>query len=126
MADEYYDDDFEDDDSVPPTPTSPSADSASNPESPSKFTRSPSMHFPWALVTLDELDMSEKLAAGAMGAVHAGFYRGRPVAIKTLHDVSKNALASVEAELLVHASLKGPRTVELIAAIEARRKLVTA
>ena len=74
------------------------------------------MHFPWALITLDELEIHEKMAAGAMGAVHAGYYRGRPVAIKTLHDTSSKALASVESELLIHAALKGPRTVELIGA----------
>lgn len=74
------------------------------------------MNFPWALVTLDELEITERLAAGAMGEVHAGFFRGRPVAIKTLHDTSSKALAAVEAELLVHASLNGPRTVELLGA----------
>ena len=50
-------------------------------------------------------------------AVHAGIYRGRPVAIKTLHDTSKGALAAVEAELLVHASLRNNRRiVELLGA----------
>ena len=107
---DHYDDDFEEDD-APPTPTSPPPGSPGSP-----LNRTPSQNFPWALVTIDDLDMGEQLAAGAMGAVYAGNYRMRPVAIKTLHDVSKNALSSVEAELLVHASLRGPRTVELIAA----------
>lgn len=73
--------------------------------------------FPWRLITLDELDVSSKLAQGAMGAVHAGMYCGRSVAIKTLHDTSKAALGAVEAELLVHASLKNNRrVVELLGA----------
>jgi serine/threonine protein kinase len=68
-------------------------------------------------VTLSQLDVAERLAAGAMGAVCAGTLRGRPVAIKTLHDTSPAALAAVEAELLVHASLKNNRrVVELIGA----------
>jgi len=126
-----YEDDFEEEDVTPPvTPLQPppidaAVANAHTPEngpnsddSPTRpgYSRSPSCNFPWMLVTLDELDIRERLAAGAMGAVHSGFYGNRPVAIKTLHDVSSKALASVEAELLVHASLKGPRTVELIAA----------
>ena len=98
MADEYYEDDyeddFEDDDEartppppVAPTPAPISADIANNSSSPQRpmYSRSPSCNFPWALVTMDELDMEEKLAAGAMGAVHAGFYRGRPVAEFSTH-----------------------------------------
>ena len=121
---DYYEDDFEDDEasSAPTTPLPPSpahgAAVGADAESPTRpgYSRSPSMQFPWTLVTLDDLDLGDKLAAGAMGAVYAGYYRGRPVAIKTLHDVSRNALSAVEQELLVHAALKGPRTVELIAA----------
>ena len=78
--------------------------------------RSPTSRAPWAHITLDELDVEDKLAAGAMGAVHAGFYRGRPVAIKTLHDTSPAALGAVEAELQVHASLRDRRVVALIGA----------
>lgn len=112
-----YEDDFEDyeEDFEPEDPPAYAPVANGAPPKP-QFSRSPSMSFPWALVTLDELDMGDKLAAGAMGAVHAGFYRGRPVAIKTLHDTSREQMAKVEAELLVHASLRAPRTVELLGA----------
>jgi len=133
MADEYneYEDDFEDDESTPPpTPpllhprdcpphrgNIPAPIDANLPDSPSKLDRSPSTSFPWTHITLDELDVESRLAQGAMGAVHAGYYRGRPVAIKTLHDTSSQALHAVEAELLIHASLKNNRRiVELMGA----------
>jgi len=113
---EQYDDDFEDDeDAAQNTPPPVNGAHGGSPGRP-QYSRSPSMHFPWALLTLDELEVEEKLAAGAMGAVHGGFYRGRPVAIKTLHDASRDQLAAVEQELLVHAALKHPRTVELLGA----------
>ena len=118
-----YEDDFEEDEpeATPPRPTISAAvanatTTAGGLTPPSPFSRSPSQAFPWALVTLDELNIAEKLAAGAMGAVCAGVYRGRPVAIKTLHDTSPQQLAAVEAELLVHASLNNPRIVELMGA----------
>lgn len=126
---EYYEDDFEDEEPTPPpTPDSvppqdaaaavtPIAVPASEPVDASACSRSPTdMRFPWQLVSLEELDLSERLAAGAMGAVHAGTFRGRPVAVKTLHDASSAALAAVEAELLVHASIKHERIVELCGA----------
>ena len=129
MADEYneYEDDFEDDEATPPpTPPSdcpphrgniPAPIDANLPDSPSKLDLSPSTSFPWTHITLDELDVESRLAQGAMGAVHAGYYRGRPVAIKTLHDTSSQALHAVEAELLIHASLKNNRRiVELMGA----------
>lgn len=115
--DEYYSDDFED--GTPP-PTPPPSDLPApiytDYDDGGALQSSPTQSFPWSLVTMDELDVCEKLAAGAMGAVHSGFYRGRPVAIKTLHDTSREQLASVEAELLVHASIKHPRVVELMGA----------
>jgi len=124
---EEYEDDFEDDDTTPPpTPYAKSLgpipakiDANLPPDSPTdvKTTRSPSTHFPWTHITMDELDVADKLAQGAMGAVHSGWYRGRQVAVKTLHDTSKESLGAVEAELLVHASLKNnPRIVELMGA----------
>ena len=120
MADEY-EDDFEDE-TPPPTPSDdivpPPIGVTNLPDSPSGVVNSPdAVHFPWALITLDELHISDKLAAGAMGAVHAGSYRGRSVAIKTLHDTSREALGKVESELLVHASLRNNhRVVELLGA----------
>jgi len=45
-----------------------------------------------------------------------GFFRGRPVAIKTLHDTTAAQISAVEAELQVHASLRDRRVVELIGA----------
>ena len=121
MAAESYEDDFEDydddfeDESPPPSITKPAQppppwdadDDVPSPVAPSA---------PWALITLEEIDFGEKLAAGAMGAIHAGVYRGRDVAVKTLHGPSKNDLAAVEAELLMHASLTHPRVVELCGA----------
>eukprot|EP00322_Chrysochromulina_rotalis_P028322 CAMPEP_0115870672 /NCGR_PEP_ID=MMETSP0287-20121206/22451_1 /TAXON_ID=412157 /ORGANISM="Chrysochromulina rotalis, Strain UIO044" /LENGTH=339 /DNA_ID=CAMNT_0003325409 /DNA_START=29 /DNA_END=1048 /DNA_ORIENTATION=- len=117
---EYYDDDFEDE-SPPPTPGDsrvPPPIATSLPEAPpdSYADRSPSSVFPWTHITLDELEVVDRLAAGAMGAVHAGYHRGRPVAIKTLHDTSPAALSAVEAELQIHASLRDRRVVELIGA----------
>ena len=120
--DDLYEDDFEDE----TPPATPEANESSIPppiytmglgDGPVDSPISPQASFPWALITLDELDVVTKIAAGAMGAVHAGMFRGRPVAIKTLHDTSKQALAAVEAELLVHASLQNnPRIVELLGA----------
>lgn len=119
MADEY-EDDFEDE-TPPPTPTDevvPPPIGVTLPDSPGGVAGSPdAVSFPWAHITMDELDISEKLAAGAMGAVHAGSYKGRCVAIKTLHDTSREALGKVESELLVHASLRNNcRVVELLGA----------
>uniref|UniRef100_A0A7S2MVM9 Protein kinase domain-containing protein n=1 Tax=Haptolina brevifila TaxID=156173 RepID=A0A7S2MVM9_9EUKA len=126
-GDDYYEDDFEDDEATPPpTPGDYAPHSAipgpidTNlpPDSPTdKLDRSPSTHFPWTHITVDELDVADRLAQGAMGAVHSGMYRGRKVAIKTLHDTSKESLHAVEAELMVHASLKNNRrVVELLGA----------
>ena len=61
--------------------------------------------------SLDELDVADTLAAGAMGTVCAGVWRGQPVAVKTLHDTSAAQLAAVEQELLVHAALSEHRGV---------------
>ena len=122
MADAYdeYEDDFEDE-TPPPTPGDgavppPIGVNLAESTDDGYADRSPSSVFPWTLITLDELDVETKLAAGAMGAVHAGYHRGRPVAIKTLHDTSSAALSAVEAELQVHASLRDRRIVELIGA----------
>ncbi len=127
MSEEYeYEDDFEEyDGTPPPTPTfdapPPAATAAEpsiavppSPESP-PIVRSPPGK-PWALITLDELELGDRMAAGAMGAVFAGWWRGRSVAAKTLHDTGPAALAKVEAELLVHAALRHPRVVELCGA----------
>ena len=125
--DDYYEDDFEADDATPPaTPADPVAPVAApyGASSPQGYggggdyyddLRSPAQG-PWQVIHLDELEVGVKLAAGAMGAVHGGFFRGKPVAIKTLHDVSHAQLAAVEAELLVHASITHPRVVELCGA----------
>ena len=123
--DDYYEDDFEEDVATPPgtPPVAPvAAASGVMPIGVGYDDASPGYgsptgsHVPWSVITLDELELGDKLAAGAMGAITGGFYRGRPVAVKTLHDTSSKALASVEAELLVHASLKHERVVELIGA----------
>lgn len=129
--DEYYEDDFEDDVvTPPPTPPMPVAAAAaavgvtpigigggfSHDDVSPTAEHSPVSHVPWSVITLDELELHDKLAAGAMGTITGGYYRGKPVAVKTLHDRSPEALASVEAELLVHASLKHPCIVELIGA----------
>ena len=83
--DEYYSDDFEDGTPPPtPPPSDVPAPIYTDYDDGGALQSSPTQSFPWSLVTMDELDVCEKLAAGAMGAVHSGFYRGRPVAIKTL------------------------------------------
>jgi len=109
---DYYEDDFEDDDDPQPAQNG----CTTSPQDSTGFERTLPANSPWAVVMDDELDMGDRIAAGAMGAIYAGFYRGRPVAIKTLHDTSHNALSSVETELLVHASLKDSRVVNLVAA----------
>ena len=60
---------------------------------------------PWELITLDALQMGERLGGGGMGAVHSAFWQGEPVAVKTMHDTSAAQLAAVEAELRIHAEL---------------------
>ena len=121
-ADEEYDDDFEEEsnagDATPPplTPPPTSIDVAAANCQPGSLQRSPSLRIPWAVVMLDELDLHQRLASGAMGSVHAATYRNRPVAVKKLHDTSPNALQAVETELLVHASLQDPRIVQVLGA----------
>ena len=115
-----YEDDFEDE-TPPPTPGDviPPPIGLTNLESGHDdyyADRSPVSSGPWTHITLQELDVTERLASGGMGAVHSGYYRGRPVAIKTLHDTSPAALGAVEAELQIHASLRHCRVVELIGA----------
>jgi serine/threonine protein kinase len=117
---EEYEDDFENEtppttpgDGLPPPPIA--IHDLDEPAGDGYVDRSPTST-PWLHITLEELDVAERLAAGAMGAVHSGYYRGRPVAIKTLHDTSPAALGAVEAELQVHASLRDRRIVELIGA----------
>jgi len=100
---EDYDEDFEEDEDgeEPPPPPEPLAAPISAKKA------------PWALISLEELDLGEQLARGAMGAVHAGYWRGMPVAAKRLHDTSHAALAKIEQELLVHSDLRHPRVVTL-------------
>ena len=106
---DYDDDDFEaDEDSEPTWMPAPVA-----PESPLKRD-APAP--PWELISLEELELGEQVARGAMGAVHSGHWRGIPVAAKTLHDTSSAALAKTEQELLVHAALRHPRVVALLGA----------
>jgi len=69
----------------------------------------------WISISVSELDLEQPpIAHGAMGAIHAATWRGRPVAAKTLHDFSKAALRALEAELLVHADLAHPNIVTLL------------
>lgn len=109
---EFYEDDFEDyeddvfeEDTDIDSPTSKVSRHAQ---------KIPSLA--WELISLDELDVGEKIASGAMGSVHLAYWRGRSVAAKTLHDTSPEALYKIEQELLVHASLRHPRIVALLGA----------
>ena len=125
---EDYEDDFEDDEPSPaasaaaaPPPSPPAAAAVKPPQiaAPAAAAASPTVESPpmkhqhssFALITLDELDVADTLAAGAMGTVCAGVWRGQPVAVKTLHDTSAAQLAAVEQELLVHAALSEHRGV---------------
>lgn len=75
--------------------------------------RSPGRSGPWEVITLDQLALGDRLASGAMGVVCAATWRGRRVAVKTLHDSSPEALHAVQEELMVHAALQHERVVAL-------------
>jgi len=82
----------------------------------------PARQTPWSVIGLSEVELGERLGSGGMGAVHAGTWRGQPVAVKTLHlDGASSActadqLRALETELLVHAPLDHPSVVKLIGA----------
>ena len=71
---------------------------------------------PWEVVTLADLEMGDVLGSGGMGTVRAAHWRGELVAVKTLHGASAAQLAELEAELLVHATLRHPGVVRLLGA----------
>ena len=118
---DYEDDEFEEDENEPePQPAAPVARAAPAkqpvPESVSSTGRvrgtavpeapPPTAHkAPWSMITLRELELGEKLAAGAFSRVHAGRWQGRDVAVKVLTDTSSAQLRACEEELLVHAAL---------------------
>ena len=112
---DYEDEEFEaDDDELtlePAAPTRPQR--VASPPQPPPQSEPPPQSAPWALITLDDLDLADVMASGAMGTVHAGVWRGMAVAVKTLKDTSAAQLQSVERELLVHAELRHPRVVAL-------------
>ena len=60
--------------------------------------------------------MGDHIGSGGMGAIHAAFWRGRPVAVKRLHDATSDQLAAIQSELMVHATLRHPNVVELLGA----------
>ena len=119
--DDYEDDEFEEDENEPePQPAAPITRPAPAkqpvPESVSSTGRvrggaaaetpaPPTHKAPWSLITLRELELGEKLAAGAFSRVHAGRWQGRDVAVKVLTDTSAAQLRACEEELLVHAAL---------------------
>ena len=131
--DEYeYEDDFEEDESedkeptprrpraapavpaAPPTPSMPAA--PPSPAIPSPVISPAAKQQPWSLIALDDLERGEHIASGSMGSIYTATWRGRRVALKSLHDPTSSALKETEEELLVHAALSHKHVVELLGA----------
>ena len=135
-CDEYeYEDDFEEDESedkqptprkeptprrpraAPPAPAAPPTPAAPpSPPIPSPVISPAAKQQPWSLITLDDLERGEHIASGSMGSIYAATWRGRRVALKSLHDPTSSALKETEEELLVHAALGHKHIVELLGA----------
>lgn len=63
------------------------------------------------LVDEDDILIKEKIGAGAFGAVFRATWRGGDVAVKVIHDVSREALSGFKAEIALLSSLRHPNCV---------------
>jgi len=138
---EEYEDDFEevesDDDSTSAAPTPPPAVAAAPCQSTEALLAEPGAAAPndppkgrgrsrlqggggssaWTAISVSELDLLPRpIANGAMGAIHAGVWRGRKIAAKQLHDCTGDAAIALREEVEVHAALSHINIVELLGA----------
>ena len=99
-----------------PVPTPGQLEHNAAQEEEEEETARPEREAPWSLITLDELELGEQLGSGGNGTVHAAQWRGETVAVKTLHRITREQLATIEAELLVQAPLVHAGVVRLLGA----------
>lgn len=72
----------------------------------------------WAHIEFEDIEMGERIGGGGVGVIYDGYYRGKPVALKTLFDSRIGADLKKEYmdELLVMSKLKHSNIVTFIGA----------
>lgn len=72
----------------------------------------------WANVSFSELEMGERIGGGGVGVIYKGWWRDRPVAMKTLFDarIGQDLKREYMDELLVMSKLKHSNIVSFMGA----------
>lgn len=74
--------------------------------------------YTWKTIRFDEVEVGERIGGGGVGVVHRGWYKNKPVALKTLFDarISEDLKREYMNELVVVSQLDHPNIVQFIGA----------